>query len=99
MVIEALEALRGVLAKVTAVRRLLLRWAECHALSLDGSLMGYSGAVRVPQRGTDTTWSHHKTATAHLRRVIVEAAWSQPYKPLVSRVARKGQEGLSAEVQ
>jgi hypothetical protein len=40
-----------------------------------------------------------KTGNAHLRRVIVEAAWSQRYKPLISRAARKRQEGLSAEVQ
>jgi transposase len=63
--------------------------------------MGYSGAVsseessgRKTRRGAIT-----KTGNAHLRRVIVEAAWSQRYKPVLSSLMRKRQEGLSAEVQ
>ena len=98
-VIEALQALRGV-AKVTAVTIV----AEVGALSRFQSprqLMGYSGAVssehssgQKTRRGAIT-----KTGNAHLRRVIVEAAWAQRHKPLVSRRVRQRQICLSAEVQ
>ena len=98
-VIEALQALRGV-AKVTAVTIV----AEVGTLSRFQSprqLMGYSGAVsseyssgQKTRRGGIT-----KTGNAHLRRVIVEAAWAQRHKPLVSARVRERQKGLSAEVQ
>jgi len=98
-VIEALQALRGV-AKVTAVTIV----AEVGTLSRFQSprqLMGYSGAVsseyssgQKTRRGGIT-----KTGNAHLRRVIVEAAWAQRHKPLVSRRVRERQICVSAEVQ
>ena len=98
-VIEALQALRGV-AKVTAVTVV----AEVGTLSRfehARQLMGYSGAVSSEYSSGEKTrrGGITKTGNAHLRRVIVEAAWSQRYKPLISRAARKRQEGLSAEVQ
>jgi transposase len=98
-VIEALQALRGV-AKVTAVTIV----AEVGTLSRfehARQLMGYSGAVSSEYSSGEKTrrGGITKTGNAHLRRVIVEAAWSQRYKPLISRAARKRQEGLSAEVQ
>jgi transposase len=98
-VIEALQALRGV-AKVTAVTIV----AEVGTLSRFQSprqLMGYSGAVsseyssgQKTQRGGIT-----KTGNAHLRRVVVEAAWAQRHKPLLSKTVRERQKSLSAEVQ
>jgi transposase len=98
-VIGALQALRGV-AKVTAVTIV----AEVGTLSRfehARQLMGYSGAVSSEYSSGERTrrGGITKTGNAHLRRVIVEAAWSQRYKPLISRAARKRQEGLSAEVQ
>jgi transposase len=98
-VIEALQALRGV-AKVTAVTVV----AEVGTLSRFAharQLMGYSGAVASEYSSGEKTrrGGITKTGNAHLRRVIVEAAWSQRYKPLISRAARIRQEGLSAEVQ
>jgi transposase len=98
-VIEALQALRGV-AKVTAVTIV----AEVGTLSRFQSprqLMRYSGTVsseyssgQKTQRGGIT-----KTGNAHLRRVIVEAAWSQRHQPIMSRTLRERQKSLSAEVQ
>jgi transposase len=97
--IQALQALRGI-AKIGAVTIV----AEVGTLSRfehPSQLMGYSGVVSSEhssggkiRRGAIT-----KTGNAHIRRVIVEAAWSQRYKPVLSLMMRKRQEGLSAEVQ
>jgi len=88
--IEALQALRGV-AQTTAATVV----AELGSLSRFASpsqLMGYSGLVsreytsgnRV-QRGTIT-----KSGNAHLRRVLVEAAWTYRHRPNVQgRVLRR----------
>ncbi len=97
--IQALQALRGV-AKVGAVTIV----AEVGSLSRfehPRQLMGYSGAVSSENSsgGKIHRGGITKTGNAHLRRVIVEAAWSQRYKPVLSSVMRKRQEGVSAEVQ
>jgi transposase len=97
--IQALQALRGI-AKVGAVTIV----AEVGTLSRfehPRKLMGYSGAVSSEHSSGARTrrGGITKTGNAHLRRVIVEAAWSQRYKPVLSSMMRKRQEGLSAEVQ
>ena len=97
-VIDALQALRGI-AKLTAVTIV----AEVGRLSrFEGprQLMGYSGAVasehssgpRV-RRGAIT-----KTGNAHLRRIVVEAAWSYRHRPAIGPTLRQRQAGQSAEV-
>jgi len=90
VVIEALQALRGV-AQTTAATVV----AELGSLSRfahPAQLMGYSGLVssehtsgnRV-QRGAIT-----KSGNAHLRRVLVEAAWTYRHQPNVQgRVLRR----------
>ena len=98
-VIEALQALRGV-AQITAVSLV----AELGSLSRFESprqLMGYSGLVSSEystgnhmQRGRIT-----KTGNAHLRRVIVEAAWADQYRPWVGGALRKRQQGLDQEIK
>jgi transposase len=97
--IQALQALRGV-AKVGAVTIV----AEVGALSRfehPRQLMGYSGAVssEYSSGGRIRRGGITKTGNAHLRRVIVEAAWSQRCKPNLSPKMRRRQQGLSAEVQ
>ena len=97
--IQALQALRGI-AKVGAVTIV----AEVGTLSRfehPRKLMGYSGAVSSEHSSGAKTrrGGITKTGNAHLRRVIVEAAWAQRYKPVLSSMMRKRQEGLSAEVQ
>jgi len=89
-VIEALQALRGV-AQTTAATVV----SELGSLSRfpnPSQLMGYSGLVsseytsgnRV-RRGAIT-----KTGNAHLRRVLVEAAWTYQHRPNVQgRVLRR----------
>lgn len=82
-VIEALQALRGV-AQTTAASIV----SELGCLSrfpTAPDLMGYSGLVsseyttgnRVQRRGIT------KTGNAHLRRVVVEAAWAYQHRPNV----------------
>jgi len=97
--IQALQALRGI-AKVGAVTIV----ADVGTLSRfehPRKLMGYSGAVSSEHSSGAKTrrGGITKTGNAHLRRVIVEAAWAQRYKPVLSSMMRKRQEGLSAEVQ
>ena len=89
-VIDALQALRGV-AQTTAAT------VVCELGSLSrfpgpGQLMGYSGLVpreyssgNKTQRGGIT-----KTGNAHLRRVLVESAWTYQHRPNVQgRVLRR----------
>jgi transposase len=97
--IQALQALRGV-AKVGAVT-IVAEVGTLTRFEHPRQLMGYSGAVSSENSsgGKIRRGSITKTGNAHLRRVIVEAAWSQRYKPVLSLTMRKRQEGLSAEVQ
>ena len=99
VVIEALQALRGI-AQVSAVTIV----AEVGALSRfpkPRQLMGYSGAVASEdstgeriRRGGIT-----KTGNAHLRRVVIEAAWAYRYRPAVGATLRKRQASISQEVK
>jgi transposase len=98
-VIEALQALRGI-AQVSAVTIV----AEVGELSRFGNprqLMGYSGAVSSEdssgvriRRGAIT-----KTGNAHLRRVVIEAAWAYRYRPAVGTALRKRQAEVTPEVK
>jgi len=98
-VVEALQALRGV-AKVAAVTIV----AEIGTLSRfenPRQLMGYSGLVasefssgKTIQRGRIT-----KTGNSHLRRVIVESAWSYQFRPWVGGCLLKRQQGLPDDIK
>jgi transposase len=98
-VIEALQALRGV-AKITAVSIV----AEVGTLSRfekPRQLMGYSGLVSSEFSSGNRIQRGHitKTGNAHLRRVIVEAAWAYQRRPWVGGALLKRQQGLEAEVK
>lgn len=89
-VIEALQALRGV-AQTTAAT-VVCELGSLARFESPRQLMGYSGLVsrehssgnRV-QRGAIT-----KTGNAHLRRVLVESAWTYQHRPNVQgRVLRR----------
>jgi transposase len=98
-VVQALQALRGV-GKIVATTVV----AEVGSLSRfrnPRQLKGYSGLVSSEyssgnhmQRGSIT-----KTGNAHLRRVIVEAAWAYPHKPWIGGWLAKRQQGLDEETQ
>jgi transposase len=98
-VIRGLQALRGIaeISAVTIVSELgtLSRFENAR------QLMGYSGAVpsenssgKRVQRGSIT-----KTGNAHLRRIVVEAAWSYRLRPGIGPRLRKRQEYVPEEIK
>jgi transposase len=98
-VIESLQALRGV-AQVTAVT-IVAELGQISRFAKARQLMGYSGLVpsedssgERQRRGAIT-----KTGNAHLRRVIVEAAWAYQFRPWLGGYLLKRQVGLSEEVK
>jgi transposase len=98
-VMEALQALRGI-AQVSAATIV----AEVGALARftkPRQLMGYSGAVASEdstgeriRRGGIT-----KTGNAHLRRIVIEAAWAYRHRPAVGATLRKRQAAASEDVK
>ena len=98
-VIEALQALRGI-ARISAVTIV----AEVGKVGRFGSapqLMDYAGVVPSEDSSGERTRRGHitKTGNAHLRRVVVEAAWAYRHRPSIGATLRKRQEGLSEEVK
>jgi transposase len=97
-VVAALQALRGI-AKMTAVT-IVSEVGQLSRFAKARQLMGYSGAVASEHSSGERTrrGGITKTGNAHLRRVLVEAAWCQRFAPTLTRRLRERQEGLSAEV-
>jgi len=98
-VIQALQALRGVgeVVAVTAVAEVgsFLRFARARQLMAYAGIVPseYSSGARR-RRGAIT-----KTGNAHLRRVLVEAAWSYRHPPALKAKIRQRYEGQPPEVQ
>jgi transposase len=98
-VMHALQALRGI-AQISAVT-IVSELGQISRFGRARQLMGYSGAVasedssgKRVQRGPIT-----KTGNAHLRRVVMEAAWSYRHRPAIGATLRKRQEGLGEEIK
>ena len=98
-VVQALQALRGV-GKIVAVT-IVAEVGSLSRFSNPRQLMSYSGMVSSEyssgshvQRGAIT-----KTGNAHLRRVIVEAAWAYQHKPWIGGWLAKRQQGLDEETK
>jgi transposase len=94
-VIEALQALRGV-AQTTAAT-IVSELGSLSRFQNPRQLMGYSGLVASEhssgnriQRGGLT-----KTGNAHLRRVVVEAAWAYQHRPNVTGYLLRRQKNLA----
>ncbi len=98
-VIAALQALRGVaaLSAVSVVTEVgaLSRFATAR------QLMGYSGAV--PSEHSSGAHTRRggitKTGNAHLRRIVIEAAWAYRHRPALGGTLRTRQAGVSEEVK
>jgi transposase len=92
-VIEALQALRGV-AQLTAATIV----SEIGGFSRfePRRLMGYSGLVASEHSSGNKVkrGSLTKTGNAHLRRVIVEAAWAYPRRPWIGGYLLRRQRDL-----
>jgi transposase len=98
-VIRGLQALRGV-AHISAVTIAAELGNISSRFESARKLMGYSGAFpsentsgKRVRRGGIT-----KAGNAHLRRIVVESAWSYRHWPRVGEKLRKRQQGISAEI-
>lgn len=98
-VIEALQALRGI-AKISAVT-IVAEVGQLSRFARPRQLMGYSGAVSSEDSSGERTrrGGITKAGNAHLRRIVVEAAWSYRHRPAVGGALRVRQEGLGEEVK
>ncbi len=97
--IAGLQALRGI--KQVSAATIVAEVGPLSRFARPKQLMGHSGMVSSEdstgssvQRGAIT-----KTGNAHLRRIAGEAAWAYQYRPAMSPVLRKRQQGLSEEVK
>src|SRR5215472_13680823 len=63
-------------------------------------LMGYGGIVASEHSSGESSWRGGitKTGNAHLRRVVVEAAWAYRHQPAVGSTLRHRQARSSPEV-
>jgi transposase len=97
--VAGLQALRG--KKIVSAATIVAEVGPFSRFSRPKQLMGYSGMVSSEnstgssvRRGAIT-----KTGNAHLRRIVGEAAWAYQYRPAMSRVLKKRQEGLSEAIK
>lgn len=99
--VAGLQALRGV-ARMTAVT-IATEVGQMSRFDRPRQLMGYSGTVPSEHSsggpGKARRGAITKTGNAHLRRVLVEAAWAYRHRPGVKGHLKKRQEGLSGPVK
>ncbi len=98
-VIDALQALRGI-ARVSAVT-IVAEVGQLSRFARARQLMGYSGlGASEDSSGTRTRRGGiTKTGNAHLRRIVVEAAWAYRFRPAVSGALRTRQASLREDVK
>jgi len=97
-VMEALQSLRGV-AEVTAAT-IVSEVGQLSRFAGARQLMGYSGAVASEDSSGER--EHRggitKTGNAHLRRVVMEAAWAYRHQPAVGSTLRRRQAKVQPEI-
>jgi transposase len=97
-VVEALQSLRGV-AQISAVS-IVAELGVVSRFARARQLMGYSGAV--PWEDSSGQRVHRgsisKAGNAHLRRIVVEAAWSYRHRPAIGHSLKVRQRHLSTRV-
>jgi transposase len=98
-VIQALQALRGI-AQISAAT-VVAEVGELSRFARAKQLMAYAGIVASEDSSGERTRRGNitKTGNAHLRRVVVEAAWAYRYRPAVGGTLRKRQETVSEETK
>jgi transposase len=98
-VIEALQALRGI-AQVSAVT-IVAEVGDLARFATARQLMGYSGVVSSEDSTGERTrrGAITKTGNAHLRRVVIEAAWAYRHRPSIGVTLRKRQATASPAVK
>jgi transposase len=97
-VVNALQCLRGV-AKITAVT-VVSELGVVSRFNHPSELMGYAGMV--PREHTTGERQRRggitKTGNAHIRRVLVEAAWSYRRQPAIGAKLRRRQAGQGVQI-
>jgi transposase len=98
-VIAALQSLRGV-AKIIAVT-VAVEVGQLSRFDRPKELMGYSGLVpsEASSGGKTRRGAITKTGNSHLRRVLVEAAWSYRVRPAMYPKLRARQHGQSETIK
>lgn len=98
-VIEGLQALRGV-SKVTAVT-VFSEVGELSRFDRPRLLMGYTGMVSSEDSSGERIKRGPiaRTGNAHLRRVLIQAAWAYCRRPKLSPALKKRQAGVSEQVK
>jgi transposase len=98
-VVKGLQALRGI-AEISAVT-IVAELGNITRFENARQLMGYSGAVPSEDSSGQRTrrGSITKTGNAHLRRIVVEAAWSYRHRPAIGPRLRKRQEGVPEPIK
>ena len=98
-VIAGLQCLRGV-AKVSAVT-LVSELGQLSRFGAARQLMGYAGMVsREHSSGPRVSrGSISKAGNAHLRRIVIEAAWSYRHYPALGSTLRARQSGASEPIK
>ena len=98
-VVKGLQALRGI-AEISAVT-IVAELGSITRFENARQLMGYSGAVPSEDSSGQRTrrGSITKTGNAHLRRIVVEAAWSYRHRPALGPRLRKRQEGVPEPIK
>jgi transposase len=98
-VIEALQALRGI-AQISAVS-LVAELGTLGRFTRPRQLMGYSGAVSSEHSSGERVrrYGITKTGNAHLRRIVVEAAWAYRHRPSCTGALKERQKHLSEPIK
>ena len=98
-VIEALQSLRGI-AKISAVS-IMAEVGELSRFESARQLMGYSGAVSREHSSGEhiRRGSISKAGNAHLRRVVIEAAWAYRHRPGLGTALRARQRDQSEDIK
>jgi len=98
-IIEGLQALRGV-AQISAVT-IVAELGQISRFRHPRQLMGYSGAVSREHSSGERIrrGSISKTGNAHLRRIVVEAAWNYRHRPSIGTALAARQRGQSEAIK
>lgn len=98
--IKALQALRGV-ALITATTIAAELGDIAGRFPHPQLLMSYAGLVPSERSSGGSRWQGGitKAGNAHIRRVVIEAAWSYRHSPAIRRALRERLNGLSPEIQ
>lgn len=98
-IIQAVQSLRGI-AHLTAIT-LVAEIGSFSRFRSPAQLMAYLGLVPRESSSGETVrrGKMTKSGNSHVRRALIESAWSYRYKPAIKRDIEKRLEGQSASVQ